>query len=377
MSRRGNGEGSIFRRADGRWTGSVYVLLPSGGRSRRTVYGRTREDVAARVNGTLAEVAAGVPAPSEWTVARYTDFWLEQVAVESLRPSTQASYRWLLTKYIVPSIGSVRLGRLSPIDVRRMLTSMAAAGLSASSRVLGLAVLRSVLAEAMREQLVTRNVATLVRVRRDQVAEVRPWSPSEAATFLETASEDRLYALFAVGVALGLRRGELMGLRWEDIDLDARTLRVQRSLARLRSAGFVAGPPKSARSRRTLPMPTICVDALRAHRARQEAERLAAGPLWVDSGYVFTGPRGGPLDPSYLSKRFVALMESAGVRRIRLHDLRHTCASLLLAQRVPPRVVMEVLGHSQIGITMDLYSHVMPGALQDAADAAGRALGGS
>lgn len=182
-------------------------------------------------------------------MTRYADFWLEQVAVESLRPSTQASYRWLLTKYIVPSIGSVRLARLSPVDVRRMLTSMAAAGLSASSRVLGLAVLRSVLAEAMREQLVARNVATLVRVRRDQVAEVQPWSPSEAATFLKTASEDRLYALFAVGVALGLRRGELMGLRWEDIDLDARTLRVQRSLARLRSAGFVAGHLRSRRVR--------------------------------------------------------------------------------------------------------------------------------
>lgn len=221
-----------------------------------------------------------------------------------------------------------------------------------------------------------RNVAAVVRPPAVEHAEVRPWSPEEAAQFFDAVAGHRLYALFAVGVALGLRKGELLALRWVDVDLDAGLVHVRQTVQRLPKAGLVFGPPKSGRSRRTIPLPAISVKVLRAHRAGQAAAMLASGPSWVDFGLVFTSAVGTVIEPRNLTRSFEELMTRAGVRRIRFHDLRHTCASMLLAQGVPARVVMEVLGHSQLAITTDLYSHVMPTALREAADAMDRALGG-
>ncbi len=376
MSRRGNGEGSVFRRADGRWVGEAYVLQPNGGRARRTVYGRTREEVAAKVTAMLSKAAAGHVAPSSWTVAEFVEYWLDNVGASSLRATTLSSYRWILANYVVPEVGSEKLAALTPPHVRKMLARLAARELSWNSRRLAHSVLRTVLADAVREQLIERNAAALVKLRREHVPEVVPWTPVEAARFLAASQGDRLYALFAVGVSLGLRRGELMGLRWEDVDLRTGLMRVEHSLSRVPGVGFVLGPPKSARSRRALWIPEICLQALRAHWDLEVAARERLGSSWQESGYVFTAPRGGPLDPTVLAHVFERLVAAAGVRRIRLHDLRHTCASLLLAQGVAPRVVMEVLGHAQLSVTMDLYSHVMPTALNDAAKAVQRALDG-
>ena len=185
-----------------------------------------------------------------------------------------------------------------------------------------------------------------------------------------------LNALFAVGVALGLRKGELLALRWDDVDLEAGLVQVRQTVQRLPQASLVFGPPKSTRSRRTIPLPGASVRVLRAHRTRQAAEMLALGELWVDSGLVLTSAVGTVIEPRNLTRFFDELMVKADVRRIRFHDLSHTCASMLLAQGVPARVVMDVLGHSQLAITTDLYSHVMPTALREAADAMDRALGG-
>ena len=194
------------------------------------------------------------------------------------------------------------------------------------------------------------------------------------AQFLAAARGDRLFALFAVGVAVGLRKGELAGLRWEDVDLDQGLVHVRQTIQRVYGVGMVTGPPKSARSRRDVPLPVYAGVALKEHRTRQLEERLAMGRYWIDSGLVFTTTIGTGLDPRNLTRVLDELIAAAGVRRIRFHDLRHTCASLLLAQGVPARVVMDVLGHSQFSITMDLYSHVMPSALREAADAIDRAL---
>jgi integrase len=237
------------------------------------------------------------------------------------------------------------------------------------------ATLRAMLAEAMRDELVERNVAAIVRGPTSVREEVRPWSTEEAAAFLESAKSNRLYALFAVGVGLGLRRGELLALSWADVNQPGRVIHIRQTAQRVSGHGMVFGPPKSARSRRDIPLPSVTARVLAAHRERQQMERDAAGLAWQDSGLVFTTPTGTVVDPRNLARQLDALTEQAGVRRIRLHDLRHTCASILLAQRVPARVVMEILGHSQLGITMNLYSHVMPSALREAADAIDKALG--
>lgn len=191
---------------------------------------------------------------------------------------------------------------------------------------------------------------------------------------LDAANRDRFEALLTVAIAVGLRRGEALGLKWSDIDLDTAVLRVRRALV------YVDGDlrfvdPKTSRSRRTIPLPAVSVQALKEHRRRQAAERLTAGPAWHDQDLVFASATGGPMDPNNFGRYFRALCDRAGIGRVRVHDLRHTCASLLLAQNFHPRVVMETLGHSGIAITMDTYSHVLPVLQRDAADLMDQALG--
>ena len=376
MTRRANGEGSVYRRADGRWTAAHYVLLPNGGRVRRAVYGKTRKEAADKLADLIAKTSAGVPlATRSWTVAGYAAHWLEDVVRPRLKPASFMSYRETLRLHILPTLGRLKVQALRPDQVRALLAHKTTAGLSPRSVQIVHGTLRTMLGEAVREEIIVRNAAALVRPPSISREEVTPWSPEDASQFLTASVTHRLYALFAVGVAIGLRRGELLALRWADVDLDERVVRVRQTVQRLPDVGLIFGTPKTGKSRRTVPLPARSIKVLRSHRARQAAEALALGPAWTDSGLVFTSTVGTVIEPRNLSRLFDQLILAADVRRIRFHDLRHTCASLLLAQGVPPRVVMDVLGHSQLAITMDLYSHVMPTALREAADAIDRALG--
>jgi integrase len=383
MGRRANGEGTVSRRKDGLWEGKAYVLLPDGGRKRRTVYGRTRREANEKLQVLLTQARQGVPAPVVgMTVEAYLNGWLAEVARRRLRPSTFTTYELMVRRHIVPTLGRKRLDRLSAPDVRRLVNAKADEGLSANSVRHVHAVLRSALEQAVRDDLLARNVARLVQVPSARTEPVQPFDVDEARQLLAAAEGDRLHALWTVALGIGLRKGEALGLRWIDVDLDGGWLHVRQSLQRqapkegaVRAGSLVLVAPKTQRSVRKVPLPPVCASALRAHRRRQVAERLEAGPYWQDTGLVFTTTLGTPIDPRNVNRWFDQLCERAGVRRLRVHDLRHTCASLLLAQGVPARVVMEVLGHSQISVTMDLYTHVLPGVQQVAAAEMERAIG--
>jgi integrase len=281
----------------------------------------------------------------------------------------------MMRKHIVPAIGRIRLDNLTPAHVRELHTKVAAAGVSSRTVQLAHAVLRTMLSEAMREQLVARNVATLVRTPRVERTDVSPWTPDEAAVFLEANRSDSYVHLYSAALSLGMRKGELLALRWTDIDLNSRELRVRQTMQRLGAGqGMVIGTPKTNRSRRTIPLPQIAIDALMARRRAQLVDQQLAGDRWNESDLVFTTSIGTIIEPTNLRRSFNAAIERAGVRRIRFHDLRHTCASLLLAEGVPMRVVMEILGHSAMAITSDIYAHVMPSALTNAATAIDAAL---
>ncbi|MGB3684773.1 MAG: site-specific integrase [Ornithinimicrobium sp.] len=370
--RRGNGEGSIYLRSDGRWAGAVYVYNRDGGRQRRQVYGRTRAEVAGKVSDLMTRNREHRPAAVvRVTVEQFGRGWVARLEMSGLKPATVSNYGWVLGRYVFPEIGGVQVVSLTPQHVRDLLRATSERGVSTRTVQLTRAVLRSMLADAEREELVHRNVAALVKGPRVERQEVVPWTGDQTLRFLASVREHRLGPLFSVGVALGLRKGELLALRWEDVDLTGSTLRVQRTVQRLGSGvGLVEGAPKTARSRRTIPLPAACVIGLREHRQSQDAERTEAGDAWQEHGLVFASTRGTVIEPRNLNRLLDQLVSQAGVPRIRFHDLRHTCASMLLAQNVSPRVVMELLGHTQMSMTTDLYGHVMPTALRAAADAA-------
>jgi integrase len=256
---------------------------------------------------------------------------------------------------------------LSPSDVRSFLAAKRAAGLSVTTVKQLHAILRSALAHAVREDLIARNVARLVVVPSAPRCDVQPLTVVEARRLLVAASEDRYRALWVLLLTAGLRRGEVLGLRWADLDLDNGVLRVRQTLQRA-GGRLQLVPPKSERSRRSVPLASMAVVALRDHRLKMAREFLTRGQRLSDDDLVFLTAKGTPVEPRNLNRSFVALLRAAKLRHIRLHDLRHTCATLLLAQGIPARVVMETLGHSAIAVTMNTYSHVMPSLLRDAAD---------
>jgi integrase len=362
--KRANGEGSISQHPDGRWW--ARVTLANG--KRKAFYGKTRREVQEKLTATLRDMQQGIaPTPQQETIAQYLTRWLEHTARPTVRPKTYHSYAQLVRLHLVPGLGRHRLAALGPQPVQQFLNDKLAAGLSPRTVQYLRAILRRALGQALKWGLVARNVVTLVDSPRVRRPEVEPFTPDQARAFLAAVQGDRLEALYTVAVALGLRQGEALGLRWADVDLDAGTLRVAVALQRIDGElRFVE--PKSQRSRRTLPLPPRVVAALRAHRARQLEERLQAGPYWQDHRLVFPTTLGTPLDARNVTRWYHRLLDRAELPHRRFHDLRHTAASLLLVQGVAPRVVMETLGHSQISLTMDTYSHVMPVLQRDAAE---------
>ncbi|TSB17752.1 tyrosine-type recombinase/integrase [Streptomyces benahoarensis] len=360
-----NGAGSIWQRKDGRYEGRVYVPQPDGTSKRKTVYGATWEECDEKRQELVRRARQGIPTPTRSAkLSEWLPYWLEEHIRPERKKTTYAKYETHVRLYLTPQIGAKRLESLGVADVRRMLTTVQRQ-VSAATAKESHRVLRSALATACREELISRNVAHLVPAPRVQPRELKPWTLDETAVFMEAARTDPLYAAFVLAVTLGLRRGEILGLRWQDIDLDRRTLTVRTQLQRVQKELY-ADTTKNRRSR-TIPLPLMCVAPLRWQRLRQAKQRRTAGADWANTAdYVFTTRTGRPIEPRNLSRSFERIGQAADLPRIRLHDARHGCASLLFAAGVQPRVVMEILGHSQIAVTMNVYTHVSEDSRREA-----------
>ena len=284
----------------------------------------------------------------------------------TVRERTYRSYGDLVRLHITPEIGRIPLAKLSPQDVQAFVNRKLDSGLSPRTVQYMHAVLRRALGQAERWGTVPRNVARLVSAPRVPRSTTEPLTPDEARRLLDTVRGERLEALYTVAIAVGLRQGEALGLHWADVDLVGGTLAVRTALQWLDGKpSFVE--PKTDRGRRTITLPGVTVGALRRHRVHQAEEKLRAGPDWHETGLVFTTQVGGPLEPHAVTRQFQRRLVKAGIGHHRFHDLRHTCATLLLAQGVSLRVVMETLGHTQIATTADIYSHVLPTLMDEAA----------
>lgn len=357
MSRRANGEHTIYRRQDGRWAAVAFVPTNTGGRKRVWVYGRTRAEAKEKQDKLLREVDAGVRVSVEnWNIQAYLEHWLETVVRPNRAPKTHQGYELAVRRHIAPRIGKKKLRALTVWDVRVMCQELGQDGLQRRGVQFVHAVLRAGLQNAMRDELIARNVAKLVQVPAPVYEVGQGLKPDDARKLLKAAESERLSALFVVAVYLGLRRGELLGLQWEHVDLEKETLQVVQTLQRV-DGQLQLVPPKTRRSRRTIPLPPPVVEALKVHKIAQGKERLAAGSGWQDSGMVFASAAGTPMEPDNLRRSWYRVRQVLPEPRPRFHDLRHTCVTLLLNEGVAPHVVQEIAGHRAIDVTMTIYAH--------------------
>jgi integrase len=392
-----HGEGSVYRRKDGRYEALMRYVDDKGRRRRMSAYGRTAKEARQKLRDMQRRVEDGhAPRDSSVTVREWTCRWLE-VTSASRRATTQATYESLLRTHVLPVLGAVRLCDLSPGHVEDWCMNLSASR-SASTTRQALTVLAMTLDAAMRQELVRRNVARLVDRPRVERREAASYSSDQVALLLDRARGERLEPLLSLLAYTGMRKGEALGLCWTDVVLDGDRphLRVTGTLSR-QGGALRKSEPKTDAGRRAVPLVPAAVDALRRQRSRQVVERMAAGTAWAESDYVFTTETGTPIDPRNALRWFYSVRDRAAVARMlsdqrcrhhasevrpastcprcnrspadylggSLHTLRHSAASVLLGSGVPMPVVKDILGHSSIAVTVDMYGHMSPAVIAE------------
>jgi integrase len=375
--RRGNGEGTISRRTNG--TYEARITIEDG--QRKSIYGKTRKEVQEKLKIALRDQQQGmlVNAAQQRLGAFLVD-WLESTQKHSLRPRTYERYEEIVRLHIVPTLGRHYLHKLTAQQVQAFYSKKLDEEFAASTVIVFHSVLHKALKTAVTWNLISRNVCSFVSPPRLEQYEIQPLNVEQIQALLQVTEGHRMEALFKLAIATGMRRGELMGLKWQDIDLEHGTLQVRRVLTRIPGKmpgkGYIESEPKTKKSRRKMVIASFALEALVQHRKRQLEAKLLAGPLWQEHDYVFCTSVGTHINPSKdMLDPLKKLLRKAGLPEIRFHDLRHSAATLLLTLKVNPKVVQEVLGHSTISMTMDIYSHVLPGIQEDAMSRLNDAIG--
>ena len=377
--KRGNGEGTIYQRAsDGRWLGVLQVGYGTTGRPiRKTVSAKTRSEVVQKFKDLQRTFDDGLPMPDgTMTVSQLLDRWRKDILTHQVAPSAAANYEGIARTHINPTIGRKKLTELTTADVDRLISKKLGEGLSVSTVRRVRSVLAQALDQAVRWGWVGRNVAQLARAPKSERTEGRTLTVDEARIFLDQLRGHRLEALFALMLTTGLRRGEALGLQWPDLETKKGTLTVRRQLQR-EGEGLVVRDTKTHGSRRVVNVPQPVLTLLKQLRAREKTSKDQLGPAWADSGFIFTNAIGGPLDPRNLLRDFKRICKDAGLGDWHIHELRHSAASLMLAQGVKLQVVSDVLGHSSIRMTADVYGHLLDPDRESAAAAITEVLWGS
>lgn len=370
--RRGRGEGTIRRRSPGQFEAR---FVGSDGR-RHSLYAATRAEASAKLTAALRDLTLGVFVAGErQTVAHFLEQWLVDAA-RSRRPRTMQRYRQLVASHVAPAIGALELRKLTPQHLAALYGDLSARQAPSSIAQLH-AVLHGAFDQAVQWNLIARNPADAVRGPKVERPTIHALSADQVRTLLEAVTDDPLQALYLVAVTTGMRSGEILGLTWADVDLDAARLQVRRTLYRLRGS-WMFGEPKTTAGRRAIALTESATAALRAHRLRQAEQLLAVQVRIGPDSLVFADRWGNPLNGFHLTERhFKPLLRRSGLPVIRFHDLRHTAATLMLTQGVNPKVVAEMLGHASVTTTLNVYAHVLPTMQEDAARRLDAALRGA
>ncbi|MBA2677373.1 MAG: tyrosine-type recombinase/integrase [Ktedonobacteraceae bacterium] len=363
--RRNNSEGTITKREDGRW--EARVSLPDG--KRKCYYGKSKEEVQKKLKQAIRDVDSGLPPPNDKeTVEQYLTAWLATVK-HQVKTSSFHCYDNSIRIHVVPSLGKHHLSKLTPQHVQQFYTQKLESGLSSTTvRQIHL-ILHRALKDAQRMGMIQRNVTEMVRPPRTRKVEMKTLDERQAALFVEAANGERLEALFVLAITTGMRQGELLGLRWQDVDIDKGILHVRQALYISRGIIYLT-EPKTKNSRRTIHLTKVAIYALRKYRIQYLQEAMAFGPDWnTKYNLMFPTSTGNPIRAAHLvSLAFHRILKNAGLPTIRFHDLRHTAATLMLEKGVNPKMVSEMLGHSDISITLGIYGHVTPRMQQMAID---------
>jgi integrase len=364
--KRSNGDGSLYRRRDGLWAGAFDVPTVSGKRRRIVVYGKTREQARDKMNKALQDARAGKLVPDEvWKLGPYLDYWLENFVKRNRRPATYTLYEMNIRLYLKPGLGNHKLTTLTVANVQHFFNQRLQQGDSVRKVQVMRTVLSAALTRAVREELISRNVARLVELPEWHAGTVRPWTAEEARQFLAVSESDPLHAAFVLLILYGLRRGEVLGLRWQDIDFGAGTIRIEQQVQRVGGEMHI-GPVKTRAGKRKLPLLQLARQALAAQSITQARYRAEMGSAWPDTDLVFTTRTGRPIEPRNLVRSFRRICETKHVRLIKVHHIRHTVASLLKALGVPARDAQVILGHSRMAVTLEIYTHTDDEAQLDA-----------
>lgn len=375
---RGHGEGTIYqRKSDGRWCSQITIgTNPKTGRpKRKTFYGRTRREVAEKLTKAKQTLNDGLYIePSNATLGQWLDRWLTEYKKPQLKQGTFENYEMLVRVHIKPALGNIPLAKIQPHMLQEFYNEKLESGrhdgkggLSTRTVRYFHAVIKQALEQAVKEGVLPRNVADATNPPVIENKPMRPLTEEELLEFFEAAKEDRYFAGYLLAATAGMRRGELCGLCWDCLDLEQGTVTVRRQLLVHKDGLSLEDTTKSKRGRRSIALTDDAIRKLRAHRKRQVHERLRMGEAYQGNNLVFAREDGTPTDPREFTKRFQRLLKNAGLPVVRLHDLRHTHASLLLSRGVHPKVVQERLGHASITMTLDLYSHLAPGMDEAAA----------
>ena len=366
-TRRSPGDGSIFQRSDGRYIGRLVV---NG--HRHQVSDITRRGAVLRLGELRRGIERGAPPSDRRTLADYLTWWQAEMRA-TIAPRSRDKDAQRIRSHILPALGGQRLGMLTPAHIQSFQTALQRRGLADTTVHGVMTTLGVALNDAVRLELIERNPMSRVRVVRERPAAVRPLPPREARAILGAFRGHRFEAAVVLALTLALRQGEILGLRWSDIDPDFRHLRLAGALKRVPAEARVPGQgnlgwgdTKTPKSARTLPLPSLTVEALRQRRERQAEERLFAGDGWIDTGFVFTVRTGGPVHPIDFGIQYRRTMRQSGLPYVPFRDLRAGAASLLLASGVPPTVVMEIMGHATPKLTMSVYNRMPADALREA-----------
>lgn len=363
---RRHGSGSVFRRPERKGKQWVAQIILENGKTKQRYFNTQAEADEAR-NEMLYEQKRGtLVTEKDQTVKQYLEHWIENVQKKAVRLSTYTEYRKLINKQIIPELGHFKLQQLTIQRVEAFYTRKEDEGLSAGYIRQIHGILHQALAHALRSNLVSRNVCDAVTLPRLTRHEIQPLSIEQAQTFLAEVKGRRLEALFTTAILTGMREGELLALRWSDINFEQMYLQVRRTVRRITGQGNKENEPKTASSRRKIVLSAFLIGVLKQHRVRQLETRLRRGAAWEEHDLVFCNTYGKFIDPASLRHTLRIALRDAGLPSLRFHDLRHSAATLLLAMGVHAKVVQELLGHSNIMTTLNIYSHVLPSLHEDA-----------